>query len=66
METCNGNIQRALELSRTLIVLADEGEAESEDDGCILLYSVVRDCAYRIRKQAEREKEIHKNQNRWS
>jgi len=57
--TCNNHIKQALEEARTLIILADEGEANSRDDGCVLLYSVVRDCAYKIRTQAEREKKVH-------
>ena len=65
MQACNKHIRQALEFARKLTVLADEGEAESQDDGCMLLYSVVRDCAYKIRAQAEREKEAHRVQGIW-
>lgn len=61
----NENINIALEEARKLTVLADEGEANSRDDGCVLLYSVVRDCAYKIRSQAEREKKVHKDRGIW-
>ena len=47
------------------MILADEGEANSRDDGCVVLYSVVRDCAYRIRAEAEREREAHKARGVW-
>jgi hypothetical protein len=63
--TCNKHIKEALESARRLIILADEGEAGSEDDGCVLLYSVIRDCAYKIRTQAEREKDAHKARGHW-
>ena len=61
----NKHIQQALEHARQLIILADEGEADADDDGCRVLYGVVRDCAYRIRVEAEREREIHKSWGRW-
>ncbi|NQU42596.1 hypothetical protein HQ520_04875 [bacterium] len=65
-EACNENIRRALELARSLIILADEGEAESRDDGCVVLFGVLRDCAYKIRAEAEREKEMHRWHGVWT
>ena len=56
---CEEHIRDALEIARKLIILADEGELASQDDGCRVLYGVVRDCAYKIRGQAEREREAH-------
>ncbi|MBN1556885.1 MAG: hypothetical protein JW951_01920 [Lentisphaerae bacterium] len=65
MSRPNHNIRRALAASRALMILADEGEAESRDDGCQVLYGVIRDCAYRIRKRAGSEKEFHKLMGLW-
>jgi hypothetical protein len=63
---CNSYIRTALDLARKLIILADEGDAVSSgDDGCSVLYGVIRDCAYKIRAQAEREKEAHRSQGTW-
>ena len=62
---CNDNIRRALEMSKGLIILADNGEMAMEDDGCGVLYGVVRDCAYKIRAEAEREREAHKAKGAW-
>lgn len=56
---CEKHIDEALEIARHLTILADEGELASTDDGCRVLYGVVRDCAYKIRAQAEREREAH-------
>lgn len=53
------HIRKALELARQLIILADEAELESEDDGCCVLCGVIRDCAYKIRGHADREREAH-------
>jgi head-tail adaptor len=63
--TCTKNIRQALELARLLTILADEGEAVSQDDGCRLLYAIVRDCAYKIRAQAQRERQEHTRKGIW-
>jgi len=62
---CNEHIKKALKISKELMVLADEGDACTEDDGCIVLFGVVRDCAYKIRGEAEREREAHKASGEW-
>lgn len=64
-QLCNDHIKESLELVRSLIILADEGERDSNDDGCRLLYGVIRDCAYKIRKEAERERQAHQQSNKW-
>jgi hypothetical protein len=63
--SCNDNIRKALKAATDLVILADEGEAGMEDDGCGVLYGVVRDCAYKIRAEAEREREAHKAKDVW-
>ncbi len=64
-QRCNKHIRETLEMVRKLINLADKGDLDSEDDGCRVLYGVVRDCAYKIRGQAEREREAHKDKGKW-
>ena len=59
MKQYNECIKRVLELSREMIILADDGQAAAEDDGCRLLYAVLQDCAYKLRKKAEEEKAAH-------
>jgi len=61
----NSNLREALEMSRKMTILADQGEAESTDDGCAVLYGVIRDCAYKIKGRAEREREVHKVMGIW-
>ena len=63
---CNEHLREALELARRLIILSDQGDLDSEDDGCHILYGVVRDCAYKIRMQAERERDVHKRKGVWN
>jgi len=59
MKPCDESIQKVLDLAQTMLVLADEGDAVREDNGCGILYSVLRDSAYRIRQLAEAEKRVH-------
>jgi hypothetical protein len=61
----NSNLRCVLETARGMANLADQGQAECEDDGCAVLYGLVRDCAYRIRGQAEREREAHRARGCW-
>ena len=63
---CNKHIRETLELVKKLNLLADQGDLDSEDDGCRVLFGVVRDCAYKLRAQAEREREAHKKQGKWT
>lgn len=53
------NLQEAIEVSRRLIRMADDGEMESRDDGCLLFFGILRDCGYRILTAAEREIRMH-------
>ncbi len=53
------NIRKVIKLSREMLILADEGQASAEDDGCRLLFGIVQDCAYKIRLEAEREQRSH-------
>lgn len=65
MHNCDRHILEALELCRQLIIVADEGERDARDDSCVVLYGVVRDCAYKMRRQAEREREAHVAAGAW-
>lgn len=59
MATCSLIIQRSLEIAEELFSLADDGEAEGCDEGYNLLSCILRDCSYRIKAQAEKQKELH-------
>lgn len=48
-----------------MIILADQGLAVADDDGCRLLYGVVQDSAYKIRMEAERERDRHRRAGTW-
>ncbi len=59
MKCSNTLIKEVFELTRKMIILADEGNAAANDDGCRLLFSVLGDCAYKVKMEAQREKESH-------
>ena len=48
-----------MELSERMIEIADSGDMAREDAGCGVLYGILRDSAYRIKKLAEAEREAH-------
>ena len=41
-----------------MVVISERGFASCEDDGCLLLNGMVRECAYRLRDAAERERDV--------
>jgi hypothetical protein len=63
---CNLHIVKTLELTEEMILLADRGEADREDNGCGILYGVLRDSAYKLKKLAETEKRNHVRKGWWN
>jgi hypothetical protein len=62
---CNLHIERTLALVEEMIQLADQGDADREDNGCGILYGVLRDSAYKLRQLAEDEKKNHIHKGWW-
>ena len=65
MRPCDENIKKTLGFAYEMIELADQGDAEREDSGCGVLYGVLRDSAFKIKKIAETEREAHKRKGWW-
>ena len=65
MRPSNENIKTTLNLVEEMIKLANKGDIEREDTGCGILYGVLRDSAYKIKKLAEKEKEDHIYKGWW-
>ena len=65
MKSCNENIEKAIALSEAMIDLAESGDMDREDVGCGILYGILRDAAYRIKKIAEAEKAAHMQKGTW-
>jgi hypothetical protein len=65
VKPCDQNIKLTIELTREMIRLADQGDADREDTGCGVLYGVLRDAAFKIRQLAEQEKGKHQAKGWW-
>jgi len=65
MKPCDKNIKNTLNLTEEMINLANIGDIEREDSGCGILYGILRDSAYKIKKIAQQEKENHIKKGWW-
>jgi hypothetical protein len=46
----------AMKLAERMLKLAEKGMLNCEDDSCLMVYGVIRDCGYKIRRTVEQEK----------
>jgi hypothetical protein len=59
MRRCDKSIKKTFELVEKMLGLADEGDAVREDSGCGVLYGVLRDSAFKIKRLAKAERDAH-------
>ena len=60
MKPCDRNLQETVELAERLISLSLKGDDEREDNGCGILYGVMRDAGFRLKQLAQREVRNHR------
>ena len=65
MKACDKSIRETLDLVDNMLDLADSGDAVREDNGCGVLYGVIRDSAFRIKQLAEAERDAHIKKGWW-
>jgi len=65
VKPCDKNIKRTLQLTSEMLKLAEIGDDQREDTGCGILYGVLLDSAYKLKKLAEKEKEAHIKKGWW-
>ena len=65
MRPCDDSIRKTLMLVEDMLLVANEGDMVREDTGCGVLYGVLRDSAFKIKKLAEDEKEVHQKKGWW-
>jgi len=65
VKPCNQHIMRTLQLADEMLCLADRGEGDREDNGCGILFGVLRDSAYKLKKLAEAERLNHVRKGWW-
>ena len=58
-------LERTLQLTEMMVELADLGDGARKDVGCGVLYGLLRDSAYKIRKLGEQEREDHIRRGLW-
>jgi hypothetical protein len=61
----NENLRRLRRLTNDMVALADDGDRSRDDASCGILYGILRDTAYRLRKLTEQECEEHKKVGKW-
>jgi hypothetical protein len=63
---CDLNIKATLVLVDKMLDLANQGDVDREDSGCGIMFGVIRDSAYKIKKLAEKEKMAHMRKGWWN
>lgn len=66
VKPCDLHIEHTIRLTREMIHLADQGDADREDVGCGVLYGMLRDSAYKLLRMAEVEKKRHQEKVKWA
>ena len=49
-------ITEARKLAEKMLKIAERGFLNCDEDSCMLLYGVIRDCGYKIRRTVEQER----------
>lgn len=65
MRPCNQSIKKTFRIVERMLAVANEGDAVREDTGCGVLYGVMRDAAFKIRRLAEAERAAHVKKGWW-
>ncbi len=61
----NQNLLQVRELAARMLELAERGDQHRNDASCGILYGILRDTAYRLRKLADEECEKHRVAGKW-
>jgi len=62
---CDKNIVETLKLVERMVELAQQGDMDREDVDCGVLFGVMLDSAFKIKKLAEEEKQSHIKKGWW-
>lgn len=65
LKPCDKNIKETFKLVDLMIDLANRGDEEREDVGCGIIYGILRDSAFKIKKLADQEKAAHIRKGWW-
>ena len=62
--TADKNLKKVVALCYEMLELADHGDKFRQDDVCRVVFGVLRDAAYKVRRMAEEELSQHGTQKR--
>jgi hypothetical protein len=65
MKPCDQNIKKTIKITEEMIKLAAQGDTDRKDTGCGILYGIILDSAYKIKKIAEEERQAHIKKGWW-
>ena len=65
MRRCDHNLKEVILLAERMIQLANQGDDDREDTGCGILFGMLRDSGYKIKRLAEDEKIKHIAKGWW-
>jgi hypothetical protein len=65
MRPCDESIKETIGLAEEMLKAADDGDRVREDNGCGVLYGILRDSAFKIKKLAEAERDAHIRKGWW-
>lgn len=63
MNPIDRNLKNVIELCYEMLQLADHGDQVRNDEGCGVVYGMLRDAAYKIRRVTEKELKDHQDRN---
>ena len=49
-------LKEAMKLVEKMLKLAEKGMFACEDESCLMVYGIIRDCGYKIRRTVKQEK----------
>lgn len=64
-EPYNKNLLEAIRMTNEMLLLAEQGDHDLNDSTCAIVYGVMRDMAYKLRRMAEEECRKHKEAGKW-
>ncbi len=57
------HVRGAMELAEKMIRMADLVVSCSDDEGCLVIYGVIKDCGFKIKEAIQQELQAVKNRN---
>ena len=59
------HIRTVMDLADKLVVISEKGFTAFDNDECLMLNGIVRDCAYRLRDAAEQTRRYYMTNGHW-